>query len=299
MMTVKEAREIEADFYKISNPSEEDVFLYTEAMDFLIREENRPEDMMQLGGWYYESRSFDLALKYYEMASAFQIDAADECLGYIWYYGRTGERDYEKAFRHYSRSMERGNPVSTYKVADMYKNGYFVEKDDEKYKEIIEKLYPEVKDARYVEEPLPEVFTRLARIRKEQGRPEEAADLYLRAKVFLAQRIRYHPFFGNLNIMKWLIDDLYEIIEFDPGYIDFYDLYYVLRRPAGVSFFYRGGKHELESLMEDGACVVHFHDQWFRSRDDFFKKAMLDNQKITALYADLYGFEVKIEDGDH
>ena len=57
MMTVKEAREIEADFYKISNPSEEDVFLYTEAMDFLIREENRPEDMMQLGGWYYESRS--------------------------------------------------------------------------------------------------------------------------------------------------------------------------------------------------------------------------------------------------
>ncbi len=182
-MTVKEAREIEERYYGMSDPSEEDDFLYTEAMDFLIREENLPEDMMQL----------------------------DECLGYIWYYGRTGERDYEKAFRHYVKSMERGNLVSTYKVADMYKNGYFVEKDPEKYREIIEELYPKVKNARNLGAPLPEVFTRLARIRKEQGRMEDAADLYLRAKDFLAQRISYNAFFGNLNIMKWLIDDLYKI----------------------------------------------------------------------------------------
>lgn len=94
-------------------------------MDYLIHEENKPDDMMQLGGWYYECRRFDIALKYYEMASAYDIDAADECLGYIWYYGRTGEKDYGKAFRHYAKSMERGNLVSTYKVADMYRNGYY------------------------------------------------------------------------------------------------------------------------------------------------------------------------------
>ena len=46
-MTIKEARDIEERFYRISNPSEEDIFLYTEAMDFLIHEESRPEDMMQ------------------------------------------------------------------------------------------------------------------------------------------------------------------------------------------------------------------------------------------------------------
>lgn len=298
-MTVKEARKIESDFYEMSNPSEEDIFLYTEAMDFLIHEENRPDDMMKLGGWYYECRHFDLALKYYEMASAFDIDAADECLGYIWYYGRTGEKDYEKAFRHYSKSMERGNLVSTYKVADMYKNGYFVRKDYEKYKEIIEGLYPKVKDARYLEEPLPEVFTRLARIRKEQGRMEDAADLYLHAKWFLSQRIRFNSFFGNLNIMKWLIDDLYEIIEFDPEYIDFYDLYYVLNRPAQVHFYYQGKEQELESVPEEGTYAVRFNDKWFRSRDEFFQKAVIDGQKLTSIYADLYGFEVTMDDGDH
>lgn len=298
-MTVEEARNIEEWFNRFSNPSEEDIFLYTEAMDFLIHEENKPEDMMQLGGWYYECRKFDLALKYYEMASAFDIDAADECLGYIWYYGRTGEKDYEKAFRHYAKSMDRGNPVSTYKVADMYKNGYFVEKDYEKYKEIIEKLYPKVKDAHYLGEPLPEVFTRLACIRKEQGRMEDAADLYLQAKDFLAQRIRYNPFFGNLNIMKWLIDDLYEIIEFDPEDMKFYDLYHVLKRPAKITFFYCGKRQDLESVPEDGTCVIRFNDVWFRSRDDFFQKAALEDQKLTAVYEDLYGFEVVTDDGDH
>lgn len=293
-MTVDEARKIQRDFYDKSNPSEEDIFLFTEAMGFLIHELSDPHDMMELGGWYYDRRRFDLALKYYEMASAYNIDAADECLGYIWYYGRTGERDYEKAYRHFSRSMERGNPVSTYKIADMYRNGYYVEKNPEKYRQIIEDLYPRVKNASYVHEPLPEVFTRLARIRKEEGRFEEAADLYLQAKDFLAQRIQYNAFFGNLNIMKWLIDDLYEIIEFDPEYVDLFDLYFVLKQPAHVTFFYKMKKQVLESMEEDGAVVVHFNDRWYRDRDEFFGKAVVDGEKLTSLYRKLYGFHVSI-----
>ena len=286
-MTVKEARQIAATFESISAPTEEDIFLFTEAMDFLIREQKRPEDMVYLGGWYYEQRDFDLALKYYEMASAYDFDAADECLGYIWYYGRTGERDFERAFRHFSKSMERGNPVSTYKVADMYKNGYFVAKDCDKYKAMIEKLHPEVRFARYVNEPLPEIFTRLARIRTEEGKIEEAVDLYLRAKRFLAQRIRYNPFFGNLNIMKWLIDDLYELIEFDPDCFDFYDLYYVLKKPAKVRLFYGDQKLEVESVTEEGACAVRLDDKWFRDRDAFFQKAMVGGKRMTEVYDEL------------
>lgn len=135
-MTVEEARKIQERYNNSSSATEEEDFLFTEAMDFLIQEENDPNDMLQLGGWYYGRREFDLALKYYEMASAFNVDAADECLGYIWYYGRTGEPDYEKAYDHFFRSMKRGNPVSTYKVADMYHNGYYVQKDEAKYRRI-------------------------------------------------------------------------------------------------------------------------------------------------------------------
>lgn len=66
-------------------------------------------------------------------------DEAYECLGYIWYYGRTGERDYKKAFEYFSKMMDKGNLVAEYKVADMYKNGYYVDKDQNKYENMIKK----------------------------------------------------------------------------------------------------------------------------------------------------------------
>ena len=242
-MTVKEARKIVEEFDENKNLSEDEVFMFTEAMDFLIEEEHDPADMMYLGGYYYENKRFDLALKYYEMAAIFDYDPAYECLAYIWYYGRTGQKDFRKAYEYFSKLKEKGNPVAAYKVADMYRNGYYVEKDQQKYEEIIEDLYPEVKDMNNVFDPVPEVFTRLARIRTAQGKKDEAVDLYLYSKDFLAQRIRYNAFFGNLNIMKWLIDDLYELIDFDEGFFDFFDMFYLLKSPHKISFMYGDDKH--------------------------------------------------------
>ena len=45
--------------------------------------------MVELGALYYGQRSFDLALKYYEMAARKNNPYAISDLGYIWYYGRT------------------------------------------------------------------------------------------------------------------------------------------------------------------------------------------------------------------
>lgn len=292
-MTVKEARKIVREYDDgTRKPSEEEFFMFSEAMDFLIDAEHKPQDMMYLGGVYYEMKRFDLALKYYEMAAAMDFDEAYECLGYIWYYGRTGERDYRKAFEYFSRMMEKGNPVATYKVADMYRNGYYVDKDIHKYEEIIEGLYPEVMKCSNVFDPVPEVFTRLARIRTEQGRTEDAVNLYLNAKDWLAQRIRLNAFFGNLNIMKWLIDDLYELIEFDEEYFDFFDMYYLLKTPHKIRFEYDAEPHTVESVMEGEECSVCFDGKWFRSRDDFFKDAVIGekNLKLTGIYDELYAF---------
>ncbi len=41
-MTVKEARKIAESFDENHNPSEEDVFMFTEAIYFLIEEEHNP-----------------------------------------------------------------------------------------------------------------------------------------------------------------------------------------------------------------------------------------------------------------
>lgn len=292
-MTVNEARDIQNEFQENQNPTEEEVFLFTEAMNFLIEEEHNPGDMLSLGGYYYEIKRFDLALKYYEMAATYDYDPAYECLGYIWYYGRTGERDFKKAFEYFSKLMDKGNPVAAYKVADMYRNGYYVDKDQKKYEEIIENLYPRVKGMTNVFDPVPEVFTRLARIRTSQGRKDEAVELYLYAKDFLAQRISYNAFFGNMNIMKWLIDDLYELIDLDTDDFDLYDLYYLLKSPHKITFIYNDEPQSLESVMEGDECTVCFNGKWYHSRDDFFKDACVDDTKITEIYDEFRGFYVE------
>jgi tetratricopeptide (TPR) repeat protein len=77
-MTVKEARKIVQDFNENKRITDEDEFMFIEAMNFLIEEEKDPRDMMWLGGYYYELKRFDLALKYYEMAAAMDYDEAYE-----------------------------------------------------------------------------------------------------------------------------------------------------------------------------------------------------------------------------
>ncbi len=283
-MTTMEAERIVRGFYELSTPNEEQEFQFTEALRYLIEERKKPHYMMQLGGYYYEKKEFELALKYYELAAEYDYLSAYICLGYVWYYGRTGVKDYKKAFYYFSKAKDAGDIVSAYKVADMYKNGYYVEKDYEKYKQIIESLYPKVKKSRYVDDPLPEIFTRLARIRAEEGKIDEAIALNLKAKSFLAQRISYNAFFGNLSIMKWLIDDLYTLKPFPYDSFDFYDMFYLLTKPGTVTFTLFGDTYEVHAVEEEGEVAVEFEGKWFRTRDDFFQKAEVDGDRLTYLY---------------
>lgn len=291
-MTIEEARRIEKEFYDNPNPSEDECLIYTEAMEYIIKTTNDTEAMVSLGGYYYGEREFDLALKYYEMAAEYENEGAYECLGYIWYYGRTGTKDYEKAFKYFQLARASGNIVAEYKLADMYKNGYYVEKDYDTYCKIIEGLYLKVKNCKYLHEPLPEIYTRLAKIRVEQEDVTEAIRLYYFAKDFLAQRISYNPFFGDLNIMMWLIDDLYELIEFDSDDFDLYDLYYLLKLPVKVEFYFEGRKQFLEVVDENGEMVIKFNGICYKTREDFFSKATIDDLPLTHIYDALEDFTV-------
>ena len=292
-MTIREAEKNIEDFYDISNPNEDEIFIWIESLKLMIEKTNEPKYMMELGGYYYEIQSFDLALKYYEMAAMKDYVSAYECLGYIWYYGRTGKKDYKKAFEYYEKAMKKGHLVATYKVADMYRNGYYVEKDFDKYKKIIEDLYPKVKDLKNVFEPIPEVFTRLAKIRMEENKNDDAKILLLKAKDVLAERISINPFFGNFTIMKWLIKDLYKVKSFDSNDFDFFDLYYVLEKPTLLTFESYEETYEVESEIEDGELVVRFNDKWFRTVDDFIQKSEIDGEKLCQNYYELENFKIQ------
>lgn len=286
------ALKIVEDFENSAAADNGDAFMYVEALKYLIDETGEAQYISRLGGYYYEQRRFDLALKYYEAAAQKGDLHATDALGYIWYYGRTGETDYEKAFEYYSRAAEMGSLTSAVKIADMYKNGYYVEKNNDEYKRRIMELYPKVRNAKYLNEPLPEVYTRLAGIYIKDDSDDNARKLLADARTFLEQRMMNNPFFGTLNQLNWLINDYYSITEFETDNFELYDLFHVLKKPAKVRFWCDGEAHEVEATGGETEPEICLDGKWYRSCKDFLLKAEISGRRITALCYDLYGFEV-------
>ena len=295
-MTIKEALTIrDAFFRRRGNYTEEEFFVYTEAMKFLISETADPDFMFDLGGVYYENKHYDLALKYYEMCVAYDENNIDALsgLGYIWYYGRTGKVDYAKAFEFYSRAAKQGSYIAGYKVADMYHKGCFVKRDYEKYKRIIEKLYLKLCGTSNIYDPLPEICVRLASIREKEGNASESVCLLRKGKSMLASRIEYDPFFGNFSIMSSLISDLYRLSEFDYHNFDLYDLYYLLKKSVKIGFDYNGKRCFVESVIEDdGSVSICFNNKWYHNFTDALINSKVDGQPITLNHRRIKNFKV-------
>ena len=248
--------------------------------------------MVELGGWYYGQKQFDLAEEYYLMAAKLDYNNAYECLGYIYYYGRVGQPDYEKAFHYYKLASDQGNLVAAYKLADMYKNGYYVQKDYPKYVQIIKDLYPKIQGATNTFDPVPEIYSRLAKIYVEEGNEDQAIQLLLIAKEFQSQRLIYSQFFGDLTIMKYIVNDLYSLIQFDPDYMDLFDLYYALQKPCKVAIEILGEDHIIEAKYEDGLFFICMDDKNYEDVDQFFLKAKINGEPISTQYVNVNYIEI-------
>lgn len=290
--TIESSKQILDDYYDLTQPTYEDDIQLINALEYLIKETNNPEYMVELGGWYYGQKQFDLAEEYYLMAAKLDYNNAYECLGYIYYYGRVGQPDYEKAFHYYKLASDQGNLVAAYKLADMYKNGYYVQKDYPKYVQIIKDLYPKIQGATNTFDPVPEIYSRLAKIYVEEGNEDQAIQLLLIAKEFQSQRLIYSQFFGDLTIMKYIVNDLYSLIQFDPDYMDLFDLYYALQKPCKVAIEILGEDHIIEAKYEDGLFFICMDDKNYEDVDQFFLKAKINGEPISTQYVNVNYIEI-------
>ena len=291
---------IEELYFKKGVRTEEETHLLIETLEYKIHRFNDDYAASLLADVYYCLENYDLSVKYNEIVLSgnneeYKVQAAIQ-IAYIYYYGRTGHKDYQKAYEYYTyganSTKSPTNMCCKYKLADMYKNGYYVEKDYEKYKSIVRELYDEVKDARYLHYPLPEIFTRLARIEKEEGHINEALRLYFIAINFLSQRIVHDHFFGNFNIMKWSKEDVYTMIDIDEYDLDLYDLYVVLKAPHKVQFIYENQTYIVESKIINNYLTILFNNQQFRDVDLFMQHAKISDHYLYEIYNQLYNMEV-------
>ena len=263
---------------------------YIDALEYLIKETDDSLYMMKLGGWYYENRYFELAEKYYLMAAKKDDINAYSCLGYIYYYGRLGKKDYQKAYECFKKASDMGDIISGYKLADMYHRGYYVKKDEQKYKEIIMSLYKEIRFESNLFAPVPEIFSRLGRIYLSEGKQNDGIELLLQAEDFLGQRLWESTFFGDLSIMKYLIKDIYEVIELDRSHLDIFDLYYILTKESAVLITYHYEDFYIRSY-QDGS--IEMNDVFYEDVDDFFSRAKLDfRTPIFSVYGKLDNMEL-------
>lgn len=292
-MKVSVARQMLDEYYEISNPTEDDDFRYVEALEFLISSTKDPKYMCELAWFYCSKKRFDLESKYLEMAAEYGYAAAFEELGYMYYYGQHGVTDYEKAFKYFSMGAEKesapDNLWCRYKLADMYHNGYYVEKDEAKYRELIEKAFSDAEPPLRLNIPFPEIAFRLAKIMAEDGEEDKAAMLLMRAKDFMAERLSIDPFWGYINVMGMIVRFMYEPVPFDEEFFDFYDIFYLIGKPGSCSFLYEDEKYSIEISEEDHA--VGFDGKWYRNFEEFCQKAEINGEKFTTRYDELYNWK--------
>lgn len=251
--------------------------------------------MCELGWYYCSNKRFDLEIKYLEMAVEYGYIPAMEELGYMWYYGQHGEKDYDKAFYYFSKgALDDGTNSNLWckcKLADMYRYGLSVEKDEDKYRQMIEEAYEKVKDPIYLNDPFPEVCIRLAGIRSEQGKQDEAVELLKRAKRFMAERLSKEAFWGHINVMGRIVRFLYKLTPFDESQADFYDLFYMTEKPGMYTVMRSNTKIKIEVIDEKGEKAIGYDGKWYRSFEDFCQKAEFNRQKFTSIYDEFYDVE--------
>ena len=268
--------------------------MFTEALGTLITETKYPKYMCELAWHYCEKKRFDLEIKYLEMAAECGYGPAYEELGYMWYYGQHGEKDYAKAFEYYTKGAQpdrfgnKGSLWCKYKLADMYRYGCAVPKDEGKYCAMIEEAYRAVQNPKLLNDPYPEICLRLAGIRSEQGEIEEAVFLLLNAKDFMAERLSNEPFWGHIEVMGRIVRFLYKLIPFDEEDADFYDMFYLTQMPGRYEMTRAGEIVTIEVTEENGERAISYDGKFFRSFEDFCSKAEHNGKRFTAAYDEFY-----------
>ena len=263
--------------------SESDAYQRMEALHYLCDVEGEAWAMGHLGGIYYEQEKYQLAEKYYLSAYDHGDKGIADGLGFIYFYGRVGTPDYEKAFRYFSEAKELGDKEAAMKIADMYERGLGVEKDEAKYEEILRGLWKELEDSQKLFDPIPEIAHRLAYLDMQRGENEEAEAMLWRGRSYIVQRIYYSAFWGNFIVARRIETLLGQLNLIDMESPELFDLFHCLKTPSEYSLFYKGEFHEISSFEDEGKIRVRLDGKVFASIEDFLRKGVVSGKNVYSL----------------
>lgn len=303
-MTVHEANAIINHFYTSDTHTEDDKFLFEEAQHFLIDTYHNPNDIHNLAWHYAEERRFDLYQTYLELATEYNFHPAYEALGYMWYYGQAGTVDYKKAYEYFCKGAESEDDElrleCELKIADMYRYGHYVEKDEVRYKNSVRRFYDMIQHPEKMKTIIPTEFIadpdidyRMAEIMAEEGNMDEAKRLLQKAWTQYAEYLKEDPYWwGNIESMENVVNMMHSLFPRHDKGSGLYDLFWIAKEECKVVFEYKNRRFVIECILEEGNIVIKFDYKWYRDVRSFFEKAKIEDKHITTLYDEIYDLEV-------
>ena len=199
---------------------------------YMANVEKNTSAMIFLGDYYYQTQKLELAIAYYKKAIEHKNPLGYTRLGFMYYYGKGIVKDYNEAFKLFSRGSLEGETTSIIKLSDMYKNGYYVEQNYGTSVNILDPLFQrgmkDLLNKKYKNNPIFEVALRYADLFLNgfhfKKNHRKALNYYILAyKGFLLQdnskdhmnKINYC--LNNINNLKEELSDLYsdyELLDF-------------------------------------------------------------------------------------
>lgn len=285
-MTVSEAKEKIADY--CANPlrmNEEDHYILNELCKFVYEETGDATYLIVTSGNGIADPG------YLEKVYLLSIESGQgyNCylLANLYASGRLGSFDYEKAYEYYLRAAKtkkQGNgktfddSVTDYhnlaklELAEMYKNGLYVKKDRDRYKEIVNEVYEEIKDLEWHDIRYEELFAKAELELEEENTDEGLRILYLARDeyFFLLEYMQQRRDYELLDEMNTC---LYRYQEIDYTEISPKDITELLKKPLTISFLNDDIFYKISSYKDGEDMVIEFEGNLYRDPIDFIMKA--------------------------
>lgn len=295
-MNYKDAKRIIKEFDLNATPMGEDFFLYTEAMDFLIRKENDPYRMMLLAAEYAVREKYDLARKYYEKAAAHGEPMAIESLGEIYYRGQGVDRNLGIAADYAKQAYETDDKFASFfggaLLAKIYSAEDYNGRNMTVSRKILEELNHKTDEDESLRGAATDVFEALADMYLAEGDEDKALPLYLKSKYCTAENLAMRMVPYSQRDIAAFMEKLHRLSSYQPDEYDLYDLYWLMKEPVKVRFGHDGERFLVKSFYEDGEIHIKFGSRAYRSVADFIERAEIDGTRIQALFFELDSMEV-------
>ena len=288
--------------------TEEEEFQIQELAKFIFEHEKSGNYASYLASEFIGHNKLDLALNYYELAIQYGYLPAYKFAGDLYYEGNLSSgKDLKKAFDYYvmatkTKKIGDGSWENPYTdvhneakmvLANMYKNGIYVEKDYEKYKDLINEVYKEVKDDDSDNEIKCDVFEEKANISLYENNLESSLNFLIDAACCCMDFYFQTFLIEQLYRLDELTNKTYEIMEIDINDIDFPDIFYLLKKPCKIKFTLNDKEHYIESLIEKGSIVINSENQWFRDAEEMVDRAVIDGEELKFNIINIEKWEVE------